>query len=99
MTEEKKLMRKISVILDIDQDNKHGFKTYLGEDILDKDENVSEYSKNEWCQGVLYVTNYRTLFIPKNTTDESLFTSIPLASVHKLEKIGGKSTSQKGKIY
>lgn len=95
--EDKKILtRKVSIILDIDEELKHGFKTYVGEDILDKDEQVCEYTKNEWVQGALFITNYRLLFVPNNCMDESLITSVPLATTHKLEKVGGKTTSSKG---
>ncbi|KAL9642592.1 hypothetical protein ABK040_011157 [Willaertia magna] len=77
-----------------------------GETIEDKDTQVYEWNGHlspnriQWHQGVLYLTNYRLIFKPSVTSTYDDIpnrfegSDIPLCSIHKLEKIGGKTNSK-----
>jgi hypothetical protein len=74
-----------------------------GEAELKSDDEVSEWNldTNSWIKGTLIITNYRLIFIPSDyELDKNIYLnkqneirSLPLASMHKVEKIGGKSTA------
>jgi len=82
-----------------------------GEDIVDKDTLVYEWNghvspqRSAFHQGVLYLTNYRIIFKPSTTSTyddvphQFEGSDVPLCSIHKLEKIGGKTNSTKDFSY
>ncbi|EFC43042.1 myotubularin-related [Naegleria gruberi] len=82
-----------------------------GEEIIDKDTQVFEWNGHTspqrvaWHQGVLFITNYRLIFKPatQSTYDDVPHqfqgSDIPLCTISKLEKIGGKTNSTKDYSY
>ncbi|KAG2379306.1 hypothetical protein C9374_007445 [Naegleria lovaniensis] len=82
-----------------------------GEEIIDKDTLVYEWnghtapSRIAWHQGVLFLTNYRIIFKPSTTStyddipQQFEGSDVPLCTIHKLEKVGGKTNSTKDFSY
>ncbi|KAF0979252.1 hypothetical protein FDP41_001595 [Naegleria fowleri] len=82
-----------------------------GEEIIDKDTLVYEWnghtapSRVAWHQGVLFLTNYRIIFKPSTTSTyddiphQFQGSDVPLCTIHKLEKVGGKTNSTKDFSY
>jgi myotubularin-related protein 1/2 len=69
-------------------------KLFLGEKIFERDNSVFDFDGTKWNQGAFLVTNYRVLFYPGKLEKNADPISLPLCSIHKLEKLGGKTTSK-----
>eukprot|EP01080_Neovahlkampfia_damariscottae_P005143 gene5143-8749_t len=67
---------------------------YKGEKIELRDNSVFEFDGKSWNQGAFITTNYRVLYYSGKFDKAPTPISLPLCSMHKLEKIGGKTTSK-----